>query len=256
MREMNGVRVLERAISILSRLSSGEQPMGLSELSRATDLSKATAFRILSTLVDRDLVVKDARGSYQIGPGVLAWASGFRRQSALIEIARPILEKINREVCETVHLFSFEKGRAFYVDKVESTQPVRLQAVVGGSPVLYSTSAGRAILACLPGEEFEAYLAATPLVPRTPHTCVDETAFSALIEEARKRGYAEEDQQNEEGIRCVGAAILRDDGYPIGALSITAPRYRFLDEMVEPFGLKVRDAAVQISQRFGYLPNR
>lgn len=249
---MNGIRVLERTISILSFLASSQEAVGLSEISRATELSKATSFRILATLVEHDLVIKDAKGTYQTGPGVLVWASSFKRKSALIEIARPFLEEINQAVSETIHLFLFEKGKAFYIDKLESPQPVRLQAVVGGNPVLYSTSAGRAILASLPPSEFDAYLASVPLVPRTPHTCTDPSAFREIIEKTRGRGFAEEDQQNEEGIRCVGSAILKDGGYPIGAISITAPRYRFLDEMVETFGGKVRDAALKISKHFGY----
>jgi len=252
MGEASGVRVLERAILILSTLASAQEPIGLSGLSRVTGLSKATAFRILSTLGDHGLVIKDAGGCYQTGPSVLAWASSFRKKSALIEIARPYLETINREVFETVHLFSYEKGKAYYIDKLESPQPVRLQAVVGGNPALYSTAAGRAILSRLPEREYEEYLAATQLSARTPHTCTDNALFRGIIENTRGRGFAEEDQQNEEGIRCVGAAIVREDGYPIGAISITAPRYRFCDEMAERFGPKVRDAAAEISKRFGY----
>lgn len=253
MGEVNGVRVLERAISILSSLASSREPIGLSGVSRVTGLSKATAFRILSTLVEHDLVIKDAKGSYQTGPGVLAWASSFRGKSALIEIAHPFLNEISQEVFETVHLFLFEKGKAFYIDKFDSPQPVRLQAVVGGNPVLYCTAAGRAILASLPYGEFDAYLAAVPLVPLTRHTCTEPSAFLEIIEEARIKGFAQEDQENEDGIRCVGSAILRGDGYPVGAISITAPRYRFLDEMVEPFGQRARSAAEQISKHFGYM---
>ena len=252
MAEMSGVRVLERGIAVLSLLAGAEEPLGVSEIGRQTELSKATAFRLLATLVEHDLVIKDPKGNYQIGPKVLFWAGGFNKHSSLIHISKPYIEELNRRTSETVHLFSYDNRAAYYIHRIESPQKVRLSAEIGVNPVLYSTAAGRAILSCLPEEELRDYLERTVLERRTPYTCADPESLREIVRIARERCFSEENQENEEGIRCVGAAIRNSEGYPVGAVSVTAPEYRLPDERAREFGLLIQGVARQISRHFGF----
>jgi IclR family acetate operon transcriptional repressor len=130
-----------------------------------------------------------------------------------------------------------------------------LDSRIGSRLELYSTSAGRAILAALPEEEFEAYLSTRELLPRTDWTVVDKETFGKIIEKARTEGYAEETQENEVGVRCVGAAILGKDGYPVGAVSVAGPVFRFTDDRVESVGKRVFGTARIISYQLGYSTN-
>jgi DNA-binding IclR family transcriptional regulator len=251
MSETESIRVLDRAFAVLGVLAESGEAMGISEIARRTELSKATVFRLLATLCASNVALKDRNGLYQMGPAVLYWANSFRKQSGLVELSRPSLKTLWLETSETIHLFTFDRGQAYYLDKLESPHPVRMQSRIGSSLLLYCTAAGRAILSRLPDEEREAYFRGAELLPRTERTETDPARLRERIAVARERGFAEENQENEEGIRCVGAAILDSREYPIGAVSVSAPAYRFGDELLEGYGDRVARATREISARFG-----
>ena len=252
MREKQGVRVLDRALSVLNFMAEERRPVGITEIAEATGLSKATVHRILATLQLHGVVLKDRESKYQIGPAVLLWAESHRRASSLLEISRPHLESLWELSKETVHLFVYENGAAYYLEKLESPHPVGMRSRIGARLSLYSTSAGKAILAALPENELCRYLSEAALEPKTSHTKSNPEELRKELEMIRQRGYAEDNQENEEGIRCVGAAILDFRGYPVGAVSISAPAYRFSGAKSSRLGEKVREAALLISRELGY----
>ena len=153
---------------------------------------------------------------------------------------------------ETVHLFSFEHDRIYYVDKLKSPQSVTIGSRIGAWRNLYSTSGGRAVLAVLPEAERLAYLNSTPLVAHSPRTQTDRKILLSLLEEGRLLGYQEEIDESEEGIRCVGAPILNADGYPVGAVSVSAPSYRVDDALAAQIGNAVRAAAEKITSTLSH----
>ncbi|MDK2958795.1 MAG: hypothetical protein PWP47_839 [Synergistaceae bacterium] len=246
------IRVLDRAIGVLGFLAETRRQVGITEIADAVGLSKATVHRILSTLREYSVVLKDDSGRYQMGPSVLFWADAYRHRAGLAEISRPWLRRLWEESHETVHLFIYEGGEAYYLDKLDSPHPVGMRSRIGAKRDLYSTSGGRAILAALPEAEVDAYLDRTELLPRTENTVTDKEEIKALLAAGRKRGFCEEVEENEEGIRCVGAAILDLRGCPVGAVSISAPAYRFSDSQSLAFGAKIRETALAISRELGY----
>ncbi len=253
--DKQGIRVLERFFDILSFLAERHDYAGIKEIAEATGLSRTTVHRVLATCEENYVVLKDNIGRYRIGPRSLVWANSYQQQTGLAKIARQHLKELLRDVGETVHLFIYEKGEAFYLEKMHTYNVTGLDSRIGSRLELYSTSAGRAILAALPEEEFEAYLSSRELLPRTDWTVVDKEAFGKIVENARTRGYAEENQENEVGVRCVGAAILGKDGYPVGAVSVAGPVFRFTDDRVESVGNRVFGTARIISYQLGYSTN-
>jgi IclR family acetate operon transcriptional repressor len=247
-----GIRVLERAISVLNYIAREDKNTGVTDISLATGLSKTTVHRILSTLLKNNLVIKQTSGTYTIGPSVLIWADSYRLRSGLIEISRSHIEELCESSGETVHLFSFENGRACYIDKREGRHPVGMISRIGAPIEMYCTSAGRAILANLPQGELIPYIASLKLEKRTPFTVTSREMLLSILDEIRKKGYAEENQENEEGIRCVGSAIRDHRGYPVGAISISAPAYRFTSSEVDLFGPKVFEKTEIISGNLGF----
>ena len=246
------VRVLDRAVRILGFLAESRRRVGITEIADATDLSKATVHRILSTLRDYSIVIRDDGGLYQMGPSVLFWADAYQKKAGLCEIARPWLRALWEEALETVHLFIFEGGEAYYLDKLDSPHPVGMRSHIGARRDLYSTSAGRSILAALPRPDLDAFFEKTELLPRTPNTVTDRKELEKILAVGRERGFCEEVEENEVGIRCVGAAILDLRGYPVGAVSISAPAYRFSDSQSRALGEKLRDTVLAISRELGY----
>lgn len=246
------IRVLDRAMSVLGYMAESRRQVGITEIADAVGLSKATVHRILSTLKEYSVVLKDDSGRYQMGPSVLFWADAYRQRAGLAEISRPLLRRLWEESHETVHLFIFEGGEAYYLDKLDSPHPVGMRSRIGAKRDLYSTSGGRAILAALPEAEVDAYLDRTELLPRTENTVTEKAELKKLLAAGRERGFCEEVEENEEGIRCVGAAILDLRGFPVGAVSISAPAYRFSDSQSLALGAKIRETALAISRELGY----
>lgn len=245
---MENVEVLKKAVSLLGFIARKNQPVGVSELSRELMLPKTTVHRILTTLRDDNVIIRTEGGLYKIGPTVLLWSSGYKLATAIIDVARPWLERLRDESQETVHLTVLEHGRAQYAERLDSPQTVVLRwSRLGTSLPLYCTAAGRAILSVLPPPELDEYLAKTEMEPRTASTVTDPVRLRELLLRFRARGYSEEVEENEGNIRCVGAAIKNGGGYPVAAISITAPSFRFTDEQAAFFGAKAARAAAEIS---------
>ncbi|WP_024821520.1 IclR family transcriptional regulator [Aminobacterium mobile] len=249
MAQKDKVLVLQKAISILEDLSDRSEPAGLTEIAKATGLSKTTAYRILSTLQDSNVLLKNSRGRYQIGPAVVKWSAAYNRRSGLLEMSRNILEGMRDYSGETIHLFVFENGRAYYLEKLESPSPLVMRSQVGVELPLYSTAGGKAILFALPSNQLDDYLAKNVLERRTPNTITDPDRLKELLKQYKSLGYSEEIQENEEGIRCVAAPVVDGNGYPIGAVSVSAPAYRFDDKKASVVGRKLAQETAKISLR-------
>lgn len=247
---MQNIEVIKKAVSLLSYMSRKSGTAGVSELARAFSMPKTTVHRILSTLRDDNVVIKTDDGSYKIGPTVLLWSSGYKFSTGLITIARPWLEKLREESQETIHLSVFEHGKAQYAERLDTPQAVVLRWSQLGMPLpLYCTAAGRAILTALPEHELDTYLAQTKLERRTINTVIQPSELKKMLARFRIQGYAEEIEENEESIRCVGAAIKNGHGYPVAAISLTAPSFRFTDKDAARMGVLIASAAAEISQK-------
>ena len=249
--ETNGIRVLERALDILTFMAEFGYPARVSDIADGVRLSRATTYRILSTLRERNAVLQGENSLYMIGPAPLFWAGAYRSRLALEQAFRLNVIDLWEMSQETVHLFSFERDRVYYLDKLECPQAVTMRSRVGAWRDLYSTGGGRAVLAELSPEDRDAYLNATPLVAHTPHTRIDKQVLLALLEAGRLKGYQEEFNENELGIRCVGAPIFNASGIPIGAISVAAPSYRIDDARADQIGRATRMTADKITAALG-----
>ncbi|MEA3283607.1 MAG: IclR family transcriptional regulator [Synergistota bacterium] len=250
--EKQGIRVLQRLFDILSYLSERNDYAGIKEISEGTGLSRTTVHRILGTCEDNYVVLKDKIGRYRLGPRSLEWANSYQLQTGLAKIARPHLKELIQDLKETVHLFIYEKGEAFYLEKMHSYSPTGMDSRIGSRLELYSTSAGKAILAALPEDEFELYMETTEFQPKTEKTEVDKDRFRSEIAQVRTIGYGMDDQENDLGVRCIGSAVMDKDGYPVGAVSLTGPIFRITDEKIEPLGKRILATARLISYQLGY----
>ncbi len=236
--ENGNIRVISRAFSILIHLAQEKHPLGITEIASAVSLPKATVYRILDSL-EAERAVMNRGGEYELGPVTLLLADAYRRQVGFSEVARPHLLSLRNETKETVHLFVYEKGEFYYLDKIESPFQVRMHSRIGGKASILRLSAGKALLACFSAENLK------ELHEPVPPEVVRE--FPDILE----RGYAVDDEQNEKGLRCVGAAILDADGNPRGAVSVSAPVYRFPPELVDRYGKLVSGVAEAVTREIG-----
>ncbi len=252
MAENNGIRVLERALSILDYMADSKGRSGITSIAETTGLPKATVYRIMHSLSIKNVVLRNDDGTYTMGPAVLTWADTFQAGVALPKLAQSVLQELWKASKETVHLTAYEGGQAFYVDKLASPHPVGMRSRVGASLCLYTTAAGRAILASLSSEELQRYLETVSWEPRTEKSVSGKEALMQLLDSVRAQGYALENEENETGIRCIGAAILQGkEVRPVGAVSLSVPAYRMEESRVPFWGEAVRKAAQHISALLG-----
>ncbi len=247
------VQVLDRALAVIEALAQRTDERSLAEVSEAVGLHKSTAHRILMVLERNRLVLKNSRnGRYRLGLKLFELGSKAIAGTHLREQARPYLSRVMFETGETVHLCLFDNGEVLYVDKIEPQKSVRMSSTVGRRSPAYCTSVGKAILAQLPPEEVQEMILRFGLQKKTRRTITSPVALQAELAVTRSRGYAIDDEENEEGVRCVGAAVLDYSGRPIAAISISGPAFSITKDKLAVVSRPVIAAAQALSSELGY----
>lgn len=241
---------IDKALAVLSALPDHES---IAALSAETRLPKPTVHRILRALVDNGYAVDLGKGRYAGGPAILALAG---RISASVMPA-PGVERILRDLQEdtgfTVHLAVRSGDEAVYTAKIEGHKPYRMPSRIGMSIQLHSTGIGKAILSTMTDDEVLAFAERAGLPRRTPTTHTRARALLADLEQTRGRGYAVDDEENEVGIWCVGAAVSHHFGHTAGAVSVSTLTVEVTEGLAGQLGPRVVAAAAEISAVQGFV---
>ncbi|HOX32295.1 MAG TPA: IclR family transcriptional regulator C-terminal domain-containing protein [Spirochaetales bacterium] len=247
------VNAAARAFAILERLAD-QRSVGLEELSREVGLAKPTVYRFLLTLQELGYARRapDERWamtlkSFRVGSRALDHLD-------LYEAARPVAAELAEALGETIHMGVLEEDSAVYVLKIESRYTIRMHSRVGRRVPLHCTSIGKCLLAFGAPEAAEELVRASKLVAFTPGTITRREAFLAELGLVRKRGYALDREEHEEGIRCIGAPVLDCDGLAVAALSASWPVFRYDESEEARNASAVVGAALRISEALGYDP--
>jgi IclR family acetate operon transcriptional repressor len=251
-RSIYDVAVLQKALDLLEVLAE-EPDLGLSELSEKTGASKASTYRMLSTLESRGFVVKrgDTR-KYAPGASLVALSCSVVARLDLANVARPFMEELKRLTNETINLAILADGQVLYVNILESARGLRMAAHIGARDALHSTALGKVILSALPAPEARQLLSAYRRLAATPRTIVGLEALMDELGEVARRGYSVDDEENEIGARCIGVAIKDLSGRAVGALSVSGPASRMSDPVIAQIGQQLKDAAEGIEEQMGY----
>lgn len=247
-----GVQSLERGAALLRALAEAGRPLSAGELAAAVGLPRPTVYRLLQTLCAEGWVAQNGR-SFVIGASVLWLAARRLEQLELRSVGRPLLVELRDRTGETVHLGVLEAGQVVYVEKLESPGPLRMASMVGRIVPAHSTALGKAMLAYLPREQVERIVERHGLVRRTPNTITDPARLFQELAAIRARGYSIDNVENEEGIRCVGAAIFDHRGRVAGAVSVSGSVASIsLERARRELAPLVRETAQRISQAMGW----
>jgi IclR family transcriptional regulator, acetate operon repressor len=250
-------RVLDRAFDILEALAGAEDTVSLAELHEGLEISPATAHRLLRTMVRRGYVDQDQKTRrYGPGPKLLEVAarSTTNRHLDLRRVALPCLRKLTAETGETSNLvLPYGTDEVVYIEQSKSPRTVSIFTQVGHRAPLYCTAAGKAMLATFSMMQLENYLERTTLEPATGRTLTDAEGLLREIEVTRQRGFAVDDEEREEGVRCAAAAVLNHVGACVGAVSVSGPSSRIDRERIfREVGPAVRRQVAKCSVRLGY----
>ncbi|HTU72097.1 MAG TPA: IclR family transcriptional regulator [Trebonia sp.] len=245
------MNAIEKTLSMLEAIAAADTGSSLAALSARVGVPKPTAHRILQVLADGSYVVTDGKGSYHGGPALVALAGSVFGGLEITRLARAAVLDLRGKTGHTVHLAVRNGDRACYVDKAEADRPFQMVSRVGMSIPLHCTSIGKAILAALPGPEALGLLSSAGLERRTPRTLTSARQVLADLSQVRQRGYSVDDEENEVGVRCVGAAIYDGTGQAVGAVSISALTFLLSADEVDEAGQAVVSAAAAISAALG-----
>ena len=216
------IRSVQRAFALLEVLADRDEDSTLTALAQHLDLPVPTTFRLMRTLVAGGYVRQSPSRRYGLGPGLVRL--GERTSHRLSVWARPVLEQVVDQLQETANLAVLDGDRVTYVAQVPGAYGMRMSAEVGQRVHAHCSAVGKAILATLPDAQVRALLQRSGMPPATSATIRDEAAFVAELARIRLRGYAIDDGEQEQGVRCV-ATVVRGWASPM-AVSISGPSTR------------------------------
>jgi IclR family transcriptional regulator, pca regulon regulatory protein len=220
-RNSDFVQSLDRGLAVIRAFGPDRERLSLSEVARATGLTRAATRRFLLTLVQLGYVRSDGR-EFSLRPRVLELGYAYLSGLALPEIAAPHLEELVAKVRESSSISVLDGDHIVYVARVPTKRIMTVAISVGTRFPAYATSMGRVLLAAMSPESLELYLARANLDALTGRTVTDREALRAVIGEVARQGYALVDQELEEGLRAIAVPIHGKGGAVTAAINLSA----------------------------------
>jgi IclR family acetate operon transcriptional repressor len=249
------VQSLGRALDLLELISRrGREGARLSELAREIAMSKAATFAILQTLLAHGFVADEGSGTsrrYRLGLSLARLGDLAVANIALVDAALPVLRALTAELGLTSRVAILDEGYAVVVGRVDAPGAVRFDAALGRRELPHCSAVGKALLAMLPGDQARAILNRIMLPVRTPHTITDPDKLMAELALTARRGYAVDDEEDTEGVACVGCCVFDRTGAAIGAISVTGLKQRGWNARREALARAVARHAGRISRLLG-----
>jgi len=212
---------LERGLAVMRSFTTHRPALTISEVAERTGLTRATARRVLLTLVDLDYVQATGR-DFSLSRSVLDLVKPFAAQQDPWDFAKPYLEALTERTGESASIAVLDGTEILYVARSQTRRLMTLNVTVGSRLPAHATSKGRVLLAFLPEAELEAYFDRTAIARYTDRTVIDEGELRDILAGVRRQGWAVVDQQLEEGLSSVAAPLTDPNGRAVAALSVCA----------------------------------
>jgi DNA-binding IclR family transcriptional regulator len=243
---------VDRTLDILEYMAAHPRPFGATELSRSLNIPINSVFRILKRLTDREYTVQDPfSDGYQLSTKVFSLGMSLYVRFELRQRARPHLEWLCRETEETCQLQVPQGEKVLVLDTVSPEVPYYIRVVPGGIVHYHPNAYGKAILA------FETEEKVKRLIPQrlpglTPHTIVLRTELMKQLEDVRRTGLAYDNEEYNEGIRCIGSPVFDVEGKVVAGLGVTGLVSTFRHHRQAAFEQLVLECAYRVSKDMGY----
>jgi len=246
------IQSIKRAIEILNSFTTKDKELGITELSKKLKLHKSTIHRILVTLEDESLVVKNQiTQKYHLGIKLFELGQIVQDQIEIRDYVLPFMRELAQKTDESIDLNILLDEKRVSIEKIESPHDIRRIIQLGKVLPLYCGGSGKALLAFLPDEEIDKIIQKEKIIPFGPNTITDTTKLKENLKEIRKNGYAISFEERILGSASVAAPILDYKGKVVASLSISGPTTRFTEKKVPMFISLVKDAAQNISTSLG-----
>jgi DNA-binding IclR family transcriptional regulator len=236
---------LERGLRILETVAASGGSATLAETVRRTALHRSTAYHLLQTLVGFGYLRQDphTRG-YELTAKLFRLTARTFSPEQIGRLAESVTTEFTALIGEGTSVAAYGDGAVTIVAKCDPSNPYRVVQDIGATRPIHATAVGKVIVAFLPPAERAAVLAALKFEPHTVRTLVTRAAFESQLRRIRSAGYAVDDEEHHDGLRCIAAPVFAYTGYAVAALCIIGPKVRMtrqrLRELREPLLARAR----------------
>jgi len=246
------VQAIDRAVTLLNLLERSGAPLSLTDISNQIGLHKSTTQRFLRVLEAHHLVHGRTDGRFHLGLRLRDLGDRALEQFDIRDRALPYFRELVEELRETGHLCVMRRNAIVYLDKISPVRSVCQTSRIGLTNPIHCTAVGKSMLAFSSPEERDVILSTLTFERRTAKTHLSHSSLLKDLHMTRRRGYALDDEEIEDGVRCVGAPILNSDGRAIAAISISGPTFRLTRSKVPSIARKIIACCANISKSLGY----
>ncbi len=243
-----------RALRVLEFLAAAKRPMAVAEVAEGIGADRSTAYRMLMTLLEAGYLTRDElTKAYRLGFRLLSLTRNLLTSGDRSRLVVEALTRISDSTGETVHYCVKDGDATVLVQRVKGTQLVAVDFQIGDRSPLHCTSIGKAILAFQDVRRVEEIIAGG--LPRVAEkTIVNAAVFRKEMEKIRVQGYAIDDREFHDDMRCVAVPIFERDGTVTSGISLSGPASRYTLAKLDQLRLEVVEAARELSRQLGGFP--
>ncbi|MDH6358356.1 IclR family transcriptional regulator [Parabacteroides sp. PF5-9] len=244
---------LEKGIAVLEYLSLRSEGKTLQEIKTDLSISQTTAYRILNTLVRLDyLTYKEDNKRYKLSRKLLTLGFRSLNEHNLMETVLPHLRDLRDQVEETACFGVLGDEKGIFIEQAQGHHTFRFILSPGKSFELHCSAPGKAIMAYLPNTVRERYLSYMTFTRYNERTLTNKEDYLKELEKVRQKGYALDNEEELNGVICIGAPVFNYTGYPCGSIWISGPKDRLSPAMITSSAEAIKEIAGKISAELGY----
>ena len=221
------IQSLDRGLIILETVGRSAHPVSLGQLTEILGIDRSSAFRLANTLKRRGFLSNPAAGDYVLGASLWRLSRQYGWSAMLAAIAHDDLKNLATVTGETAHLAVREGRKALFIDHAATSHVIAISGQTGEAVPLYCTSHGKALLTDFDEAALRQLFGSKPLVKHTKNTLRTIRDLTNACADIRARGYATDDSEFMEGVRCLAAPIRDREGSVVASIGISAPAARF-----------------------------
>lgn len=246
--EQEGMQSVTRIFSIIEKIAEKNSGLGITEISRATNLPKSTVFRTVNALLNNNYLTKCENEKYKLGYKFIAIAKSYTTKLDLREIAGPYIQRLVHSLNVTGHIAVRQGDNAVYIEKIQPYSYICMYSDIGKTIEMYCSGLGKSLLLGLTKGELESYLERTDFVKYTDNTLNKADLVKELLK-AQNEGIVYDNAEHEEGVYCMSVPIFDYNDNVIGAISITSADRKFF-ENANAVDMLIQSGK-EISRQFG-----
>ena len=250
-KSVQGAQSFSRNMGVLQLIADAGDALSRAALLRQCGLTRPTLYRIIASLEAEGMIEATGDNRYRLGGRLVSLARLALAQNDVRKIAEPWLAQLRDATGETVHLAIRSGDELVYIDKIESRQVVRMTSTIGTRVPFHSSGVGKAFLSAMPDPDADQLIDRLALPALTPFTTTGRQVLRKTVRQARKAGFVRDDQENEVGIVCFGAAICESADCPVASVSVSVPLFR-LGETAD-YSEPLLEAVTAISRQLGFI---